>query len=172
MPVKGPENHLVLNPRLHVVLRLCQDERQKSAAGFQGNKQIPIVIPMWRILCAEYKSKTCSLTLFRTNCLGVTSLPQRRDWKMRAGQKSTRQVAANPVYAHVVTSLSHCATQSRVPHTGIYEIIHHGHHREAREAVLIAGNPIPRCEGCGEPVQFRLLRSVPHSFQGGFRIDA
>lgn len=74
--------------------------------------------------------------------------------------------------AYAVTALSQYATASRVPQTGIYEIIHHGQHREAHEAVLIAGNPIPRCEGCGEPVELRLLRSVPHTFQGGFRIDA
>jgi hypothetical protein len=91
---------------------------------------------------------------------------------MRAGQKSTRQAAANSVDAYAVTALSQCATGSRVPQTGVYEIIHHGRRRESHEAVLIAGNPIPRCEGCREPLAFRLLRSVPHTFEGGFRIDA
>jgi len=91
---------------------------------------------------------------------------------MSAGQRSTRQAGANSMNAYAVTALSQYATASRVPQTGIYEIIHHGQHREAHEAVLIAGNPIPRCEGCGEAVELRFLRSVPHTFQGGFRIDA
>jgi hypothetical protein len=91
---------------------------------------------------------------------------------MMAGQRSTRQAAANSVNASGVIAASQCATRSRVPQTGIYEITHDGGRREPREAVLIAGNPIPRCEGCGEPVVFRLLRSVPHAFEGGFRIDA
>jgi hypothetical protein len=91
---------------------------------------------------------------------------------MRVGQKSKMQASVNPVDAHVVNSLIQCATGSRVPQTGIYEIIHHGRRRESHEAVLIAGNPIPRCEGCREPLAFRLLRSVPHTFEGGFRIDA
>jgi len=91
---------------------------------------------------------------------------------MSVGQKAKTQASANPGNANVVTSLIKSVSESRVPQTGIYEIIHHGRHPEAHEAVLIAGNPIPCCEGCGQPVELRLLRSVPHAFHGGFRIDA
>jgi len=91
---------------------------------------------------------------------------------MRASQKSTRQEAQHSMNAHAVASLLQGATGSCVPQTGIYEIIHRGRHREAHEAVLIRGNLFPACEGCGENVQYRLLRSVPYIFRGGFRADA
>ncbi len=65
------------------------------------------------------------------------------DSEMRVGQKPKMQASVNPVNAHVVTSLLQCATGLRVPQTGIYEIIHHGRHRESHETVLIAGNRIP-----------------------------
>jgi len=91
---------------------------------------------------------------------------------MKASQKSTRQEAEHSMNVHAVASFLRSATGSRVPQTGIYEVIHRGRHREAHEAVLIGGNVFPACEGCGESVQFRLLRSVPYIFRGGFRADA
>ena len=91
---------------------------------------------------------------------------------MRASHKSIRQAAANPAKARAVTSLIQGAMGSRVPETGIYEIIHCGQHRQAHEAVLISGNRFPRCEGCGKNVRFRLLRSAPYTFGGGFRTEA
>lgn len=40
---------------------------------------------------------------------------------------------------------------------GIYRVFHRGH-RLAHEVTLLAGNVFPRCEVCGEGVQFQLLR--------------
>ncbi|HEU5235364.1 MAG TPA: hypothetical protein VFU50_21080 [Terriglobales bacterium] len=91
---------------------------------------------------------------------------------MKDSQKSIRQQAQDFMNAHAVASLLDCATGSRVPQTGIYEVIHRGRHRESHEAVLISGNVFPACEGCGAAVQFRLLRSVPYIFRGGFRTEA
>jgi len=87
-------------------------------------------------------------------------------------QKSTRQEAVPSVNVYAVTSLIQGASGSRVPQTGIYEMIHHGQPRQAHEVVLIRGNRFPRCEGCGEDVRFRLLRTTPFVFHGGFRPEA
>jgi hypothetical protein len=95
-----------------------------------------------------------------------------RSSEMKASQKSTGRQAEDFMNAHAVATLYQGATGSRVPQTGIYEVIHRGRRREAHEAVLIGGNVFPACEGCGEAVQFRLLRSVPYIFRGGFRTDA
>ena len=84
---------------------------------------------------------------------------------MRASQKSKGQEAAPAVNADAVTSVIPCVSGSRVPESGIYEVIHHGQHRQAHEAVLIGGNLFPRCEGCGEVLRFRLLRTAPYIFQ-------
>lgn len=88
---------------------------------------------------------------------------------MKAGRKSKRQEAVlstdgHGLNGHGAKSLIQYTTGSRVLQSGIYEIIHHGRHRQAHEAVLISGNPFPRCEGCGEDLKFRLLRAVPYIF--------
>ena len=49
--------------------------------------------------------------------------------------------------------------------TGIYEVIHASDHRAAHEAVMLAGDPFPACDTCGEEVRFRLLRTAPYIFQ-------
>ena len=90
---------------------------------------------------------------------------------MRLSHKSTRQEAVHPVNLHALPSLTQYASGSRVPQTGIYEMIHHGQ-AQAHEVVLIQGNLFPRCEGCRKDVRFRLLRRTPDIFDGGFRPDA
>ena len=83
---------------------------------------------------------------------------------MRASQKSKRQDAVHPINAHVLTSIIYCTSGSRVPQSGIYEMIHRGRHRQPHEVVLISGNLFPCCEGCGENLRFRLLRAAPYIF--------
>lgn len=81
---------------------------------------------------------------------------------MRAGHKLKRHEAVRPGNAHLLTSLIYCTSGSRVPQSGIYEMIHRGQHRQAHEVVLISGKLFPRCEGCGEALRFRLLRAAPY----------
>lgn len=88
---------------------------------------------------------------------------------MKASRKSKRQEAVpsgngRRANGNGAKSLIQYTTGSRVSQSGIYEIIHPGRHRQAHEAVLISGNPFPRCEGCGEDLKFRLLRAVPYIF--------
>ena len=84
---------------------------------------------------------------------------------MRTSQRSKGQEAVHSASVHAVTSVIQCVSGSRVPQSGIYQAIHYGQHRQPHEAVLIAGNLFPRCEGCGEVLQFRLLRAVPYIFR-------
>lgn len=63
-----------------------------------------------------------------------------------------------------VTPLMQCAAGSHVPETGIYEIIHRDHHRDAHTVILVRGHQFPDCRSCGEDVRFRLLRTVPYIF--------
>ena len=111
-----------------------------------------------------YKSRISPLALFRTTCC-CTSSCLKGDSDLRASQGSKGQEAAHPVNVDVVTPVIQCVSGSRVVQSGIYEAIHYGRHRQPHEAVLIAGNLFPRCEGCGEILRFRLLRAVPHIFQ-------
>lgn len=87
---------------------------------------------------------------------------------MRCSQRSKRQEAVPPVNAHVLTSFIDYTSGSRVPQSGVYEMIHRGQHREAHEVILIKGNLFPRCEGCGEALRFRLLRAAPSIFLNDF----
>lgn len=52
-----------------------------------------------------------------------------------------------------------------VRQSGIYEVIHDRHHREAPEIVMISGERFPDCETCREKVRFRLVRTAPYIFQ-------
>lgn len=57
-------------------------------------------------------------------------------------------------------------TGELVPESGIYRVSHAAH-RLPHEVTLLLGNSFPRCEKCGELVQFRLLRAAPHIIVDG-----
>jgi len=84
--------------------------------------------------------------------------------KLKVGRRLGRKEGAPSVNGCSGNSAVEYATGSRVPQTGIYEVIHHGQHRQAHEAVLVSGNRFPRCEGCGDDLGFRLVRAVPYIF--------
>ena len=52
-------------------------------------------------------------------------------------------------------------TGELVPESGIYKVSHSAH-RLPHEVTLLLGKIFPRCEKCGELVEFRLVRSAPH----------
>jgi hypothetical protein len=52
-----------------------------------------------------------------------------------------------------------------VVETGIYEVLHHGDHRNAHEVVMLSGDAFPPCDTCSEQVRFRLVRTAPYIFQ-------
>lgn len=52
-------------------------------------------------------------------------------------------------------------TGESIPESGIYEVSHSAH-RLPHEVTLLVGKNFPRCEKCGELVEFRLVRSAPH----------
>jgi hypothetical protein len=51
-----------------------------------------------------------------------------------------------------------------VRHTGIYEVLHDGHHRTAHEVVMHVGDLFPACDSCDERVKFRVIRTAPYIF--------
>jgi hypothetical protein len=51
-----------------------------------------------------------------------------------------------------------------VRYTGIYEVIHDGHHREAHEVVMHVGDLFPVCDTCNEQVKFKVIRTAPYIF--------
>jgi hypothetical protein len=48
--------------------------------------------------------------------------------------------------------------------TGIYEVVHDGHHREAHEVVMHVGDLFPACDTCDERVKFKVIRTAPYIF--------
>jgi hypothetical protein len=51
-----------------------------------------------------------------------------------------------------------------VRYTGIYEVIHDLHHREAHEVVMHVGDSFPTCDNCGDRVKFKVIRTAPYIF--------
>lgn len=51
-----------------------------------------------------------------------------------------------------------------IRHSGIYEALHEGAHREAHEVVMIASDLFPSCDHCSNQVSFRLVRTAPYIF--------
>ena len=49
----------------------------------------------------------------------------------------------------------------KVPHSGIYRVIHDPAHREAHEVTCIFDAPFPPCRGCNHP-RFVLVRAARH----------
>ena len=57
-------------------------------------------------------------------------------------------------------------TDELVPESGIYKVSHSAH-RLPHEVTLLLGKAFPRCEKCGEQVEFRLVRPAPHIIADG-----
>ncbi len=53
---------------------------------------------------------------------------------------------------------------SIVRESGIYEVLHDGHHRSSHEVVMIAKDHFPTCESCEDRVRYRVVRTAPYIF--------
>ena len=42
---------------------------------------------------------------------------------------------------------------------GIYQVIHHAH-RRPHKVLVLKGDRLPQCKGCGQAVRFRLIKHV------------
>ena len=51
---------------------------------------------------------------------------------------------------------------SKVPESGVYEVIHDDNHAQRHEVTCIEGKRFPPCRTCGENVEFRLVRAANH----------
>lgn len=61
-------------------------------------------------------------------------------------------------------------TGEPIPESGVYEVSHSAH-RLPHEVTLVVSKSFPRCEKCGELVEFRLVRAAPHiTSDGHFRV--
>ena len=50
----------------------------------------------------------------------------------------------------------------KVPHSGIYDVLHDGHHSQKHQVTCIYGRKFPPCRGCGNEVRFRLAKPALH----------
>jgi hypothetical protein len=51
---------------------------------------------------------------------------------------------------------------SKVPESGVYEVIHRDAHMQKHEVTCIKGTPFPPCRNCGKDVEFRLAHAAIH----------
>jgi hypothetical protein len=70
-------------------------------------------------------------------------------------------VATNEVAGETVMPKRVYGTGEPVPESGVYRVSHSAH-RLPHEVTLLHGHRFPRCEKCGELVEFRLVRRAPH----------
>ena len=50
----------------------------------------------------------------------------------------------------------------KVPHSGIYDVLHDTLHREKHQVTCVYNEPFPPCRGCGHGVRFRLAVKALH----------
>jgi hypothetical protein len=50
----------------------------------------------------------------------------------------------------------------KVPHSGIYRVIHDPNHPEEHDITCIYGYPFPPCNHCGQDVRFVLKQPAHH----------
>lgn len=50
----------------------------------------------------------------------------------------------------------------KVPHSGIYRVVHDTVHNEVHEVTCVYGKPFPPCNHCGHHVRFVLDRAAIH----------
>lgn len=48
--------------------------------------------------------------------------------------------------------------------SGIYEVIHHGEHRERQTITIIGGEIFPDCDTCKDGVRYDLVHTAPYIF--------
>jgi hypothetical protein len=51
---------------------------------------------------------------------------------------------------------------SKVPESGVYEVIHRDTHMKKHEVTCIKGTPFPPCRNCGKDVEFHLVHAAIH----------
>ena len=50
----------------------------------------------------------------------------------------------------------------KVPHSGIYKVVHDGVHHDEHEVTAVVGEPFPPCNHCGHHPRFTLVRAAHH----------
>ena len=50
----------------------------------------------------------------------------------------------------------------KVPHSGIYKVVHDTVHKEEHEVTAVLGEPFPPCNACGDHPRFTLIRAAHH----------
>lgn len=50
----------------------------------------------------------------------------------------------------------------KVPHSGIYDVLHDGHHHQKHQVTCIYGKLFPPCHGCHDEVRFSLAVKALH----------
>lgn len=50
----------------------------------------------------------------------------------------------------------------KVPHSGIYDVLHDRFHRERHQVTCVYDETFPPCRGCGRGVKFRLAVRAIH----------
>jgi YjzC-like protein len=50
----------------------------------------------------------------------------------------------------------------KVPHSGIYKVVHDTVHTEEHEVTAVLGEPFPPCNDCGDHPRFTLIRAAHH----------
>jgi len=48
----------------------------------------------------------------------------------------------------------------KVPHSGIYKVVHDPHHAQEHEVTCVYGKTFPSCDDCGDHVRFILIRDA------------
>ena len=50
----------------------------------------------------------------------------------------------------------------KVPHSGIYQVVHDRNHAEQHDVTCVFGKIFPPCKGCGSHPRFKLVRAARH----------
>ncbi len=50
----------------------------------------------------------------------------------------------------------------KVPHSGIYKVMHDRQHAAMHEVTCVFGKVFPACKGCGKDAKFKLVRKAQH----------
>ena len=50
----------------------------------------------------------------------------------------------------------------KVPHSGIYKVIHDKQHSAEHEVTCVFNEPFPPCKGCGQHPRFVLVKAALH----------
>jgi hypothetical protein len=50
----------------------------------------------------------------------------------------------------------------KVPHSGIYKVMHDRQHATTHEVTCVFGKVFPTCSSCGKDARFKLVRKAQH----------